>query len=1770
MAKKHSGGIVVATGFRVDNPSPLDDRLVVGTLGDLTSSVALPNVYGGILVTVSSSNYDLYKWNGEDRTNLDNWSLLSGSINNVDTSISSSFASTSSRAFSSSFASTSSFTLSSSFASTSSFTLSSSFALTASHVLNLNIESLTSSFNGNRPITTAQIPGLFNINPYENAYGTFNEDSSSINDFLEAVFYPPKPNLPPIITSNNQISINEFKVSESLIHTITAIDQTVLSDPTTLDIISTYRTQSIYTDDFFRIDNPNVGEVTLNTTSTSSMNLEGGNHINGNSHPFYIEVGDARGAFTKQTIYIRINPDDKPEFITPSGILNTINEFEQPGLFIANIEGTDTENGVTFQTSSNNTDNFFNISEEGTITLTSVSNKSMNTDPIQGAYPLDIEVLDQFNQSTLRTFFIKIKPNTPPIFKNNNINGSTLEGSLGIGIYAPSSTTGTKGTIHTINNSTLPLENDILTLETGSLSNTFTNDFQLIITNNETTNPFIDIQQYATNLNANENVTHTFILTASDSHYQSEQDLNSVSYLTVNLNVTNNSHPQLTNDTQSFSLNENTDNGFILGELSAFDPDAGLGVEEQPFIHSLQLIGAFKSPSTTNITNSLNGNSIFDPHQNPFEKNSNLEIKRKNNVFLNSDIANLYKYQVNIGGDFTGSGADIGVVEISILDHEIDNTFNINWIDLSIIESARNSFPIRRNSQGFGGLPATMNFNSSEPHTFTISSSNDFITTQNQGNNTILKLNKNLSGSNYVSGDTIEVEITASQTNFPTTTQSYKYDIIITPNTPPNLTINTNTYINNHSTNGAINGNNILATINYPHTDAEGDPPNFDSFIFDGNSLTTILDTSNNRYEVRSTANLGVGTYPFTASLKDIHGFSSSSVESSITIREAGISTLSGNNTDINESQPLFYIIETANETNKVVKESSGKPTLTQAILNVSYQDIFENSTTAFTAFVGNNSNIFSITQNGEISAGSGFNAQSYSVGTILETTIQYTSNTGANRFGIIYIKVTENEPPTATLSVTSKYQSIYSSNTLIDININNTSVQTSEFDTINTPVVSIGGFDTIVNTLANGNFEVNSNGNYTVSNPLSTDYTTTFSSNNSFQFYVIEGALEGDNVVISSNGNISGTPADIGITYGTPNPSNTNYSVVLTDSSNKSSTYNGVYSFKRATATVNNFSITVNGDSSKFSINSHGNITVGSGYNYTFGDGPITAVVTATNNYNHTQTKNITINITENHAPTATITPITNLVSPLPPGTTLFQINAGNINDTEQDNVSISHPSTISFSNINIIGTQPISSPYTSTTFQFQNEAVINNQNPPDSSYTTTWTKNNTNFYVIETATNGNTVRTNSNGIGGSQADLNISFSQPSPKSYNYNVILEDDTGLQNSLNGTFNVSYFTAGILSQYNKIYANVGSQGTSTNQILNLLTIDSSLRIGVGSAFANQNLTNGDVILAKAQITNNYNDVKTYNFAINVVDNQPPSFTINEQTSYQAPITPNSTLLTIQNITDPESDNIGDVVFTVTNPNGTSLSTYHSSISGYSNILIKNSSTINTAGTYSYSIALQDEHGNTSTPQTGTFTIAAAPIPDPEVYFYKWDGGTDADEAGTLISLGRNPTNGTIVNNTVLGKLRDASTLSQNFSPIYQFGGSSMGTMTYLGKKSLSTLSDGSSGTVNGNGISQLGNKSYSNQRLLILFPPNVSGKPSSMYDGTVAGITSNISNRYFLYYINPNTIPGVAASGVYNFTKNGETWGLLFTEAQRNGTNKFYLIPDEITTNLPTT
>ena len=76
MATEFNGGIGIATGFNLQDPQPIDDRLVVELLSDLTDSSELPNPYAGMVVSVADQSYNLYRWNGIDRTQAPNWILV--------------------------------------------------------------------------------------------------------------------------------------------------------------------------------------------------------------------------------------------------------------------------------------------------------------------------------------------------------------------------------------------------------------------------------------------------------------------------------------------------------------------------------------------------------------------------------------------------------------------------------------------------------------------------------------------------------------------------------------------------------------------------------------------------------------------------------------------------------------------------------------------------------------------------------------------------------------------------------------------------------------------------------------------------------------------------------------------------------------------------------------------------------------------------------------------------------------------------------------------------------------------------------------------------------------------------------------------------------------------------------------------------------------------------------------------------------------------------------------------------------------------------------------------------------------------------------------------------------------------------------------------------------------------------------------------------------------------------------------------------------------
>jgi len=76
MSKLTNGVFEVPGGFTIQNPNPIDDRQSVDLLTDLTSATELPLPYPGIIVAVADENYDLYRWNGLDRTQSTNWILV--------------------------------------------------------------------------------------------------------------------------------------------------------------------------------------------------------------------------------------------------------------------------------------------------------------------------------------------------------------------------------------------------------------------------------------------------------------------------------------------------------------------------------------------------------------------------------------------------------------------------------------------------------------------------------------------------------------------------------------------------------------------------------------------------------------------------------------------------------------------------------------------------------------------------------------------------------------------------------------------------------------------------------------------------------------------------------------------------------------------------------------------------------------------------------------------------------------------------------------------------------------------------------------------------------------------------------------------------------------------------------------------------------------------------------------------------------------------------------------------------------------------------------------------------------------------------------------------------------------------------------------------------------------------------------------------------------------------------------------------------------------
>jgi hypothetical protein len=692
--------------------------------------------------------------------------------------------------------------------------------------------------------------------------------------------------------------------------------------------------------------------------------------------------------------------------ITTNGF--TIGEFVASGSVIGTATATDAEGqSITFREASSYSDDFFKIASNGQITLNTKSTASMNTDntPGSGSHAFPIEAVDTFAGVGSKTIYIRVTPNTPPVWRQTSIGGSivtTFTQSLNENSVAASNKVRVYFT---------DAESDTITIGSGSAFVSSSFSFTKAST-------YVQLNQITSSLDYEVTPKYEFVLTASDEHYGSGDDTESIRYLPFQVAVVDNVGPTV-NDQTLGSINENSADGTSVGSITATDPTGDTITFSNFTLKEANLDGG------SNITSSLGGNSLYDPHQDPFQCSSAGAVTRKNGVYLNSDVANRYFYQVTVKDAFN-STSDTGLIRINI-DDDSASAISDNWDNLYIIESATSGNEIKISSNGRTGTSALWSSGASQR--WEIKSTGNLIgLSATTGSSATLRLASNLSGSAYASGSTIAVELTASENGFETTKQFVNQNIAVVINNAPVPSFsNTSANLN---TNGARSGSTI-STISF--TDTESDSLNHGSFTFTDPSGQLNAYKSGDTYLVQPKNNLSGSVYPMTASIKDTHGFRVGTTKHSVTIASAPIGTLTTNGT--------FRVIESA-ENGAHIKINADGRTGTQGDLGVTYSPQYNSA--AVQAFTSSNAAI-AVNSNGKLTIGVHISGSSTGSGDTITSTITYQDQFNNIGSGSISVSVVANQAPTATFSEigANMTASIASGTGLVSMSISDTESDT-------------------------------------------------------------------------------------------------------------------------------------------------------------------------------------------------------------------------------------------------------------------------------------------------------------------------------------------------------------------------------------------------------------------------------------------------------------------------------------------------------------------------------------------------------------------------------------------------------------------------------------------------------------------------------------------------------------------------------------------------------
>ena len=541
-------------------------------------------------------------------------------------------------------------------------------------------------------------------------------------------------------------------------------------------------------------------------------------------------------------------PNSAPTLVSGSF---SIEEFEVSGSVIGVVTASDAEGQtIIFGTQSSYTDDLFKInSSSGEVTANTLMTTSLNTDTSQGysSSLFPITLTDTFGGSTDADVYVRVLPNAAPVWRETGVGGNVITTTTSS--LNENSTAGSKALFYFTDE-----EGDTITIGSGSLTSQFNDAFRL-----EKSSSFVRLVQITASLDYETYTSYNFVLTASDQHYPNP-DSDSINYLPGLISVTDNVAPTVDNQTLT-GITESSAALTSAGTISVTEPEGDVVTFVSFNLKSLALDG------TPVATGSYSGTSQSDPTEDAFEVTSGGGVRRKNSVFINSDLINSYVYTVTVRDNFNNT-TDDGDITIPIADDAAPSITD-NWsAGPYIIESAVDGDAIRINSNGYSGTQA--DFNSNQSVTWTVNPSS--VISINSGGN--LSMNVDLSGSATGSGDTIPASVTASN-SFGTTNQT-TFTVNVTSNSAPTATFNTDNSLLTSSL--AISGSNIASLTG-------SDPQGLDNIISasiegtDANKFTLQAVNSaatTRRYVVQPTASLEIGNYAITGSVFDTFGKSGS------------------------------------------------------------------------------------------------------------------------------------------------------------------------------------------------------------------------------------------------------------------------------------------------------------------------------------------------------------------------------------------------------------------------------------------------------------------------------------------------------------------------------------------------------------------------------------------------------------------------------------------------------------------------------------------------------------------------------------------------------------------------------------------------------------------------------------------------------------------------------------------------------------------------------